>query len=93
MRLNCMATEITPLQAEGIFPLAKKASLEGLQEYRDHEPWVYIDEFRSLSPEEIWAASKFYLSTKGFLRMLQPNDIVMLWNVETGEWDDNDHDE
>ena len=93
MQLNAMATEITPLQAEGLLPGAKKAFLDGLVEFSTTDTHLFQMEFAGRLPSEVWKDSKFFVSTKGYVRALLINDIVNIWNAQTLAWDDNDHDE
>ena len=93
MQLNTMATEITPLQAEGLLPGAKKAFLDGLVEFSTTDTHLFQMEFAGRLPSEVWKDSKFFVSTKGYVRALLINDIVNIWNAQTLAWDDNDHDE
>jgi len=93
MQLNTMATEITALQAEGLLPGAKKAFLDGLAEFSTTDTHLFQMEFAGRLPSEVWKDSKFFVSTKGYVRALLINDIVNIWNAQTLAWDDNDHDD
>jgi hypothetical protein len=93
MPLNTMALQITRTQVEGLLPEAKKAFLDGLQEFWTDDGMAYLEDFGNRLPIQVWEVTDFYVSTKGYVRALQPNDVVMVWDAQTGEWEDNDHDD
>lgn len=76
---------LTPDQIRALLPVAFMNWKEGLFEMSKRERQ---DDFGTADEREIWDSCEFLLDVDGELTCHQPNDVVLIWNPKSQNWDD-----